>query len=103
VVRELDLREREALRQVVERQEVDEREVPERIDDRPPRVRIANGGGPRFVDLDVLEETLIEPREKRVRLVGDEGACAHGALLAKAGVIVKWSIGSTSERALHDR
>ena len=47
VVREPDLREHVALRQVIEREEVDERQAPERVDDRPALIGLAHGRDPR--------------------------------------------------------
>ena len=72
-----------ALGQVVEREEVDERQVAQDVDDGAARVGLAHGARPRLVDLDALEEALVEPRQQRVGVVRDERA-VHGLRLALA-------------------
>ena len=72
VVGEANLRQVVALGQVVEREEVDEREVAQHVDDRAPGVGLAHGARPRVVDLDALEEATVDPGEERVRLVRGE-------------------------------
>ena len=61
VVREADLGQVVALGEVVEREEVDERQVAQDVDDRPARVRLAHRARPGLVDLDALEEAVGTP------------------------------------------
>ena len=70
VVDEADLGERVALGEVVERQEIDEVQVPEHVDHRPARREIAHRGGPGFVHLDLVEEAPVDRAKRGIRYVG---------------------------------
>jgi hypothetical protein len=69
IVGEADLGKAVALRQVVEGEEVEQREVAQRIDDGPFSRGVANRLRPRRVDGDRIEEAAVQPAQQGVRLV----------------------------------
>jgi hypothetical protein len=79
IIGESNLWQAEALRQVIESEEIDEVEVPKDVDDGAPRREIPHGVDPRFVDLDGVEELVVNGLERDVRLVRfRERAVGHG-------------------------
>ena len=94
VVREADLRQLVALRQVVEREEVDERQIAQDVDDGAASIGVADGARPRLVDLDALEEAMVDPGEERVRLVRDERAVLLAHILHRPWK-TRWAIDAT--------
>ena len=57
------------LHQVIEAEEVEERERPHHVDDDARPRRVAHVRAPHLVDRDVREEPPVEPTQERVRLV----------------------------------
>src|SRR5213078_1601042 len=64
----------EPLRQIVEREEVDERQIAQHVEHGAPRIGLAYFAGPRLVDRAVLEEAMVDPRERGIGLVRTERA-----------------------------
>ncbi len=79
IVGETQARQPVPMRQVVERHEVEERKVPHHVYDRPSLRSVPRELQPRFVDLDVIEETAEGRLQDSVRVVGaNEVPSGHG-------------------------